>query len=484
MDTPHGTGRHLVTPATSVYLIDDLADSNTGSQRPELGDRVWSGTFEYCWRAATDAGAVGKMIFPITSGTTRCDASIPGQQGTTPVDGYWGFYGQTAPSPGFFLRGTRASINGASNVAVMHLRSYAGDDSGGLGADNRDCFNSGYAGGTCTNIVVIGCEFGFSVDELCDFIRSHHLVSWVYNVFTDPLHDSTIEHPGDPTNTDHGFSAVFGGDSASPQSGSFSCFRNVFAHGTGRGPATTAQAFCATNNLYYNQGGRPGGGDGEAIDIWSQFATEPSIANILYNWFIRGPEHTNSLVAVRVRTGAQPGPVGYLLGNAAHGWAPVSQASFLNSAVVGYQQLALTAAIPGSWNSLTGVKQSIPTTADDWLELIDLMEESCGAQPAFRSSSYGRAANTFTQMRNRVNGVSSGFQFINTVDDAGGWWTVPETLINPADPGSHWDGEPMPLGSDRDQILGTGTFANGQSMAGRTRLEAWMLKRYYQVGGK
>lgn len=489
MDTPGGTGRHLGTPATSIILIDSLAASNTGSARPELGTNVYSGTFEYAWRHS----ASPKVIIPIISGWVNTGANIPMQTGTPPRPGYISYWGQFAPAAGFWLRGTRPHLNGADNCVVMHMRSYIGDDAAGLGADNRDPFGSGYGTGLTSSIVLINNEFGFSVDELIDFFRPHTLVTWAYNAFVFPLHDSIIDHPGDPTNTDHGFGPTNGGDASGIHTGSFACYRNLFAHGTGRNPATTAQQLAYANNLHYNHG-RPGGGKGEALDIWSQNTTMPMLANVLGNGFVRGPENNDTLVAVRVRSGAPAGTQGYLASNAAFGWTAANQFSFVSSGVGTWQQTSLqSGAQPGSWGSeaagyLNWASGTNPSNSE-WHQYIDLVDSGVGAQPSIRISDTP-VDRALDQIRARIDGGSTSAQFINTTQDYTGngniadpYWSVSTTTIDPTNPGSAWYA-PLPTGAGRDTPYTTGTFSNGLSRVGRSPLEVWAIEEHWRRGGK
>src|SRR5688572_15479085 len=103
MDTPGGTGRHLLTPATSIFLIDRLDSAEVGSARPELGANVYSGSFAYCWRAAVSP----KVIIPIISGWVNVAASLPGQEGPVPTSGFFSYWGQFAPAPGLFVKNTK-----------------------------------------------------------------------------------------------------------------------------------------------------------------------------------------------------------------------------------------------------------------------------------------------------------------------------------------------------------------------------------------
>ena len=485
MDTAGGTGRHL-TPgneATRIFLIDSLEDANSGSARPELGTNIYSGTFEYCWRAVTDPALLGKIMMPIISGWCPTNNSIPGMQGTAPVGSNATFWGHVAPLPGFFLRGTRPVINGTSHFVVMGMRSYMGDEAG-LSGDSRDCFGAGYGGGTTTHIVLIGNEFAWSVDEIVDFLRPCSVVSWVYNAFINPLHVSDVLHPGDPPGTDHGFGPLNGGDTTQP--GTFSCFRNVFAHGTGRNPATTATGFCHANNWHYNHG-RPAVGAGEAVDIWSQFTTEAMLANVLWNVFQRGPNNNSSLIGVRTRSGAPAGTEGFMSGNMQLGWSAASQADMLNDGIGTWLQGSLrSGAIPSSWGGEAGVLQwavdPYNPTADEVAAIIALMEASTGAQPNARSTTYGKVQKAWDQIRARSLGGSTSNQFINTISDDGDF-TVPEVLIDPTDPGDTWY-EPPPFGAGRDTPYAFGTFRNGLSREGRSPLEVWAIEEYWRRGGK
>jgi hypothetical protein len=476
MTTPGGTGRGLTGGARSArYLIDDLGTGNTVSLRPELGPRTWSGTFEGCWRAnppALDGGTVEcpKTVRPIISGWHNSSANIPLFTGTAGRRAFFSYWGQFAPLAGFWLRGTRPHLNGMSDCVVMHMRSFIGDDDAGLGSENRDPFGSGAAGVIAARICMICNEFGFGVDEAMDMYRAHSEVTWLWNFFGPGLMDSRIDHVGDPTNEPHGFGPINGGDTS--DTGSFTMFGNAFGDYMGRCPATTSTNFCVANNLYYNCGGRPGGGNSEAIDIWSQNQSNPRIANILHNWFVRGPENTSTPIAVRVRNGAA-GTIGCLLGNAAHGWTMANQAAFLDSDQSGYLQGSLTSAIPGSFNGLAGVLQRTPSTSAEWHEIIDLMDSYVGACAANRVANTP-AARYFQRLRARINGGSTAAQFVDTVQQwtsnsniADPYWSVASTLINPTDPGSAWFA-PLDTSSTWDTPLVSATFSNGMDASGRS----------------
>jgi hypothetical protein len=480
MNTVAGSGRHLGTPATTVILVNSLSTGNTGGAVSGYGANVFAGTWEYAWRH----NASPKVIVPIVSGWVTIQEDITNQTGTAPRPGYVSYYGQFAPNPGLYLRGCNVTVNGASNVAVWHLRSYMGDDVTGVAAGARDCISSGYGGGVTQSIVLINCEFLWSVDELVDLFRNHNQVSFLGCAFIEPLHISTVIHPEDGAGVDHGFGPIIGGSTGTDQSSAVSLFRNLWAHTTGRNPLISAQTFVHANNLHYNHG-RPTGGAGNAVQIIATGATASNHANILGNGFVRGPNNNTSLVAVSV-TGTYPtGSAGYLFGNAQFGWtALASQNNFLTASPSGYAAAAVQAtAYPSSWGTgIGGVLQwaanPLAPTLTEWHNFVTLMDASVGAQPIWRTS--GRVKVVFDQIRDRLNGVTQTDQFIDTVTEAGGWFSVASTTIDPLNPGSQWHG-PLPTGSDRDTPYTSGTFSDGKSRIGYTRLEEWAYEQHLFV---
>lgn len=478
MNTVAGSGRHLGTPQTTIILVNSLATGNTGGAVTGYGPRVFAGTWEYAWRHT----ASPKVIIPIISGWVTIQDSVNCQGGAR--SGYVSYYGQFAPGQGLYLRGTNVETGGASNVAVWHLRSYMGDDVTGLPAGNRDCFSSGYGQGVTQQIVLINCEFAWSIDEVAGFFRSHNQVTFTGCAFFEPLHISTIIHPEDGAGFDHGFGPQIGGDTGQPQTTAVSTFRNLWAHTTGRNPLITARTFVHANNLHYNHG-RPTGGAGNAVQIVPHGATEANFANVIGNGFIRGPNNNNSLVAVSVTGSFPTGSAGYLFANSQFGWsAPSNQNAFLTSSPSGYAASSVqSSAYPSSWGTgLTGVLQwatnPLAPTLTEWNNYVDLMDRTVGAQPIRRTT--GRLKRVFDQIRDRLAGVTQTDQFVDTVTEAGGWFTVPSTTVDPLNPGSEWHA-PLPTGSDRDTPHTSGTFSDGKSRVGYTRLEEWAYEQHLYV---
>jgi fibronectin type 3 domain-containing protein len=482
MQTVAGSGRHLSTPATTVILVNSLASGNVGGALSGLGANVFGGTFEYAWRHS----ASPKVIIPIVSGWVQIQASIPCQTGTPPRPGYVTYYGQAAPNPGLFLRGANVATNGASDLVAWHLRSYMGDDVAGVGAGNRDCFSSGYADGTTARVVLINCEFAWSVDEIVDFNRSHSEITLVNCAFIEPLHVSTIVHPEDGPGVDHGFGPIIGGDTGSPQTEAVACFRNLWAHTTGRNPLISARTFVHANNLHYNHG-RPGTGTGNAVQIIGAGATEANYANIVGNAFVRGPNNNTTLAAISVTGSFPAGSAGHSALNAQFGWtAPANQNAFFTAAPAGYIASSVqTSAYPGSWGTgLSAVLQwaanPLAPTTSEWNAFVELMSATVGAQPRYRTTSVGRVGLVINQIRDRIAGVAQSDQFVDTVTEAGGWFSVSSVTIDPLNPGTHWHA-PLPIAADRDTPYTSGTFSNGKSRVGYTRLEEWAYEQHLYV---
>jgi hypothetical protein len=483
MDSQGGWGRHLSTPVTTVILVEP-GNGNSGGAITGHGANVFRGTWDYAWRHV----ASPKVIIPLCSGFV----AINNDPNSALGGDYISYCGQFAPSPGLFLRATNPRLNGGSDCQIWHLRSYMGDDViSGFSTEIRDCFAHGNSGITdVVRNVFINCEFAWSVDELADFSYTFDGVTMLYCAFIDPLHaPPNLPHTGDPVGTDHGFGPIIGGEG---QPVRLSIMRSLFAHTTGRNPLTSATRYTHANNLHYNHG-RPVGvnADGNAIH-WHSTNSLPMEANILGNVFVRGPNNRSNLVAAACQVSVASGSGCFLNFNAQHGWAaPASQNSFMTSSPSGFVQSTIrTNALPSHWgdSALTGLLRVAanplaPTTAE-LNDFVDLIDDSVGAQPGYRSTTVGRVANVLSQIRARIAGTgSTTSQFIDTVAQAGGWFSVPSVTVNPLNPGSAWHAA-LPTGADRDEVLTSGTLLNGSSAVGRTRLEAWALNQHYYVGGK
>lgn len=488
-DSPVGSGRGTSNQVAKFY-IDDRGTGNTGSARPELGPRCYSGTFEYCWRANTflsdGTSPMSKSIIPLIDGWVWGSANIPMQTGTPPRGGFFNYLGQYQPPAGLWFRGMRPHTNGASDWMVMHMRSFIGDDDAGLGADNRDPFGSGYSGGVTQRGLYLFNEDGFSVDELTDMYWEHDLISVIGCLFGPALMDSRINHTGDPEDEPHGFGPYIGGGA---QAGSILWARNALGYTMGRNPMTSASRLAFANNFHYDVGGRPGGGNAEGLDILASPAPATRIADIVHNWWVRGPDNNATPVTVRVRSGSANDAScrGGIIGNAAHGWTLANQAAFVNTSLGSYVQSTLQGGLPNSWNGLASVLQETPSTSAEWHAVIDLVEKYVGAGLPVAGTPKARL---IQHARNRIDGGSTSFQFVDTVQQWTGnanindpYWTVSNSSpINPNDPpsGSGWIG-PIPNGEDVDTPVAGGTFTNGMSADGRSPFERHYLEQHYSI---
>ncbi len=493
LDSFGGSGRHNPGSTVTKVIVDTPGGANTGTARPELGPSVFSGTAAYaCRHTGVAVGNVrsAKQIIWAMSGEVRLNASLPLRQGTpgnelSNID----FWGQFAPPPGFYFRNTKPFWNGSSHCRLWHMRSMMGDDAGGLGIENRDCFGSGATGVVPTHVLMINCEHANGCDELTDYINPHDTCAFLYNAFLNPLHaPPNYPHTGDPPGTDHGFSINIGGAPGAPQPDGIAFYRNLMANGTGRHPATTARRYVDANNLRYNNG-RLGGGAGEGVTFWSQFTTEPIVANILSNLFIRGPDNNNSLVAVSAQSGVPAGSRAYFRGNVQHGWTAASQAAFCTSHPVGFVSSSLeTTAMPSSWGGLAGVQDiavdPLNATLAEKSAFVERIAAAVGAQPAYRSLTMGRVEKVLNQIRARLAGGSLSSHFVNTILEDGGWPSsfTPTVIVDPRDPGPYWC-RPMPTGPGVDTPLPVATLSNGLLVQGHTPMELWALDQHLHVGG-
>lgn len=484
MDSRGGWGRDLTTPATTVIFVNDPGSGVSGAalSSATYGGPTFAGTWRYAWQHT----AAHKVIIPLVGGYIQIGDDPNSAVGISFVS----YCGQFAPRPGLILRQTNPrAANGGGDYQVWHLRSYQGDDpSSTFPVGIRDSMAVGRNGSFPSRVALINCELGYGLDELLDCFYGVDGLCILYTSFTDPLHaPPSLPHPEDPVGTDHGFGPIIGGGA---QPAHLCTMRNLWAHTTARNPLTSATSFVHANNLHYNHG-RPGGGNGNGVH-WHATNSVAMEANLLGNVFVRGPQNTSSMVAAACQVTIQPGSGCFLSKNLQHGWtAPANQNAFMTSAPGGFVQATYRpSSLPSFWGdaALTGVldvaANPLAPTITELNNFYDLMEESVGVQPGWRDANTpSRIPVVMDQIRARLTGGSTGNQMIDTVADAGGWWSVADVgPIDPFSPGTHWHA-PFPA-TNRDQILTSGTLLNGTTAVGRTRMEAWAINQHYFVGGK
>jgi len=269
--------------------------------------------------------------------------------------------------------------------------------------------------------------------------------------------------------------------------------QNLYAHTTGRNPLVAAPNHAHINNLHYNHG-RPYVGRGEALQIddngeHNADAGQSMQCNCVGNVTVRGPEQGDSLTLARVDD-VTPGSTGHSSNNVCYGWpSPESQNGFFFEAPDGYLQATLRR---GAWplglgNNLNGVRKPCRDpphpTVQEGLGFAQLIRETVGCMPARRYLYKGGVNKVCDQIDAAIRGLASGPQYINTVDEAGGWPEVPTLSVDPLDPGDEWH-TPLPLGADRDEVLLDGTFSDGSSKIGYSRLRAWIIEEYLRKLGR
>jgi len=177
-DTPAGRGGYVIR-------VTNLNESGPGSLK-----------------ACVDATGARVCVFDV-SGTINLTAELEiGSPNVTVA-------GQTAPSPGITLRGAGLVIS-ASDVLVQHIRVRVGDAQAGPPPDNRDALKvEAPLSRTISNVVVDHCSFSWSIDEVASIWAGAHDVSFLNNIFAEPLNDSI--HPNGAGGVEpHGYGPIFG----------------------------------------------------------------------------------------------------------------------------------------------------------------------------------------------------------------------------------------------------------------------------------
>jgi pectate lyase len=259
IDTPAGRGG-------TVYKVTNLNASGTGSLK-----------------ACVDGATPRTCVFEV-SGTIRITSDLVIRNPRITIAG------QTAPSPGIIIRGAAISIH-TSDVLLQHIRVRVGDDSNGPNPDNRDALKiEGNATTPVRNVVIDHCSFSWSIDELVSTWGPHDNITFINNIFAEPLNESL--HPQDDGSgyEKHGFGVLLG----SATNNSITMVGNLFAHIVERNPLSRATELVLVNNLVYNR---------QDIDVDLQTEqsriTKTSAAG---NVFIRGPSFGRDTRPIFVRT--------------------------------------------------------------------------------------------------------------------------------------------------------------------------------------
>lgn len=492
-DSYGGSGRNT-GGNVDIVLVTSLANTNTISAVSGLGANVYEGTLEGALKF--DAGARAKQIILCRSGSPSI------RKGIISVGSNWSLWGQFAPVPGFWPRGLRLS-NGGNHWQLWHLPLYLGEDVFTPLPQEQDQGDAlrmvGTATAAASKWICINCEFSRTTDELVDAFNGMDSGGFIYCAFLEAVGytDANGIH-----RTQYG--PLFGGAGARPAR-RLSIERSFFAHNTARNPWLTVGEAYLANNLGYNLGRLPSNGEnvpGIGPQITNQFGfTQPMHFNVVRSMFVRGPNNTATISGVYVQLSqGQEFPVGsgvYIWGCVQHGWSnPASQSGFLISNASSnfqFQTTVRTGALPSG--RLTGLgdtyriaQNAAAPTAAEKQAFFDLIADSVGIMPSSRGTTYGRVQNALNQCQARLNGATGGAsQLVRNSAEAGGWWTVPNVLVNPTNPVNpgqhdHWHA-PLPTAASRHTPYTSGTFSNGASRVGYTPMEVWAIEQHWYRGG-
>lgn len=252
---PGAAGFGINTPAGrrgEIIRVTNLADSGPGSLRD-----------------CVDRSGPRVCIFDV-SGVIRL------KSGLDVKNPFLTIAGQTAPSPGIMLRGAALEVR-ASDVLVQHIAVRAGDDNS-ASADTRDALQViGYSS-PVRNVVIDHCSFSWSVDEVAELWFDFDNITFLNNIFSEPLHDS-IHSKGI-----HGYGFLIESRSAK-----VSFVGNLFAHGFDRNPRAGVTDFVFVNNVVYDAASRA-----MALHNASGLASKNSVAGNVFKRTPQQPIHLDT----------------------------------------------------------------------------------------------------------------------------------------------------------------------------------------------
>jgi hypothetical protein len=475
---------------SKLYFVTSTEQVKEGGPDPR-GPNCYSGTLWWCWYA--DQGEdFHKWVFPDVGGYCYV-----GRAFNTPERPNFDYVGHAAPGAGLFIQTGKMNCR-ASNSRIWHLPSWLGDlpsydgpDS--FKADQRDCLDSSSSENEISRVAFINCEARFAMDEAVQAWYDSLGISWIRGAVFDPLHippDFAMpEGSHHEAGQDHGYGQLFGG-----RSDYSLCMQSLYAHTTDRNPLVGAPNHAHINNLHYNHG-RGYIGRGEALNIddngdHNADADRSMQCNCVGCVTVKGPEQGDSLTLANVMD-VTPGSSGHGANNSCFGWpSPETQDGFFHSQPDDYLKPTLRR---GAWplglgfnydGTLKPCADPLKPTRQEGLAFTQLMRESVGCMPARRYLYKGGVNHVLDQIDAAIRGVPfAGGQYVNTVEEAGGWPELPTGTIDPANPTADYHA-PLPLGADRDDVLLEGTFSDGSSKIGYSKLRAWVIEQYFYVMGR
>jgi hypothetical protein len=458
METTAGSGRHEVSPTTSLILVDTLSTSASDGTLISPASGTQPALYRGSLRWASER-TFPRTIMPTVSG-------MYDMQRTQNVDNpYATFAFQTAPSPGFFIKNGNFQVR-ANDTLFWHMQCYNGDEPSGQGFNVRRgfTFGSGLAAKPARCVVAWGSMY-WSIDELVAGSQGGTDLTIIHSVIAEGLADPThAEWP-------HAFGGSF--DIVNR----VSMARNLIAHVKARAMLSRIDNFVMCNNVVYNAKGAsnidPTNTGGQGVDLHAtiQGTPAPTFTNIIANYFIKGPNYSSQFggdtpIYIRGTNDANfpllDGSRVYISSNTDHGWGFATQADFATLAGSPVSGVLAAARIDASWPD--GFRGTLPTIP----KFLDLASNTIGARPKDRQN--GRDGVIWTQAKNKIAG-SGDLGFIpQTVAEVGGYLSVPTHTIDLFS-SSAMQGDPLPLSN----WLAPGTNPN------KTVGEEWLYRQHLRV---
>jgi hypothetical protein len=479
---------------SKLYFVTSTENKKEGGPDPR-GPNCFSGTLWWCWYADQGEG-FSKWIIPLVSGYTFLGRGL-----LTPIRENFDYIGHAAPGAGLFVQTCTPCVR-ASNSRVWHMPSWVGDLPSVDGpdkykADQRDALQCSTSDEDTNRIAFINCEARFAMDESVQCWYDSKGISWIRGAIFDPLHcppDFVIDDDHHGEGIDHGYGQIISG-----RADYSLAMQSLYAHTTDRNPLVSAPNHAHINNLHYNHGRMPPGtGAGVKIDDNGEY-NETAGLTMQFNMAgcisVRGPDQGDRIVFVEVQDVTE-GSSAHMANNSVYGWPAQSPEDFVkfNGSNTNYADYMKPTLRPGAWPLGLGFSDYDGTvkpcadpmhpTVQEGLAFAQLIRTTVGCMPARRYLYTGGVNKVMDQIDAAIRGVPfNGSQYVNTVDEAGGWPDVPTGSIDPLNPTSDYHA-PLPVDASRDEYLTSGTFSDGSSKVGYTRLRAWCIEQYFYVMGR
>jgi hypothetical protein len=365
-----------VIPGAYGYGIDTKAGRGGTVYRVTNTNASGSGSLKAC----IDASGPRVCVFEV-SGTIRITSDLKVRNSFLTIAG------QTAPSPGIMLRGAALNIQ-ANDVLVQHIRLRAGDDADGPDPSNRDSLKiEGTDSNPRNNIVIDHCTIGWAIDENASVWGVHDNITFLNNIFAEPLNESLHMSDDGTTREKHGFGVLLG---SSASGGRVTMIGNLLAHQVARNPLARSRELVFVNNLVY---------DRSDMDYDGQTDRSRSTkSSLVGNVFIQGPAYTRTTRPIYLHTSGSYSLVAgsrvYVKDNRADSGNAISDLVSFNGGdiISGLLQTSTVAA----WNSGLTAR----TTANN--VVYDRVLKYAGARPADRDASERRV---ISSVKNRTGGI-------------------------------------------------------------------------------